>query len=967
MASRVRYIELTAHYQGVYIFLAYVVSVIGAWTTIELLLKRTGGSGYYNILLLVGAGIAFGGTATFGMHFVGNQAVTLHLPAPFAGNGVPLSYDVGFTILSLVVSCLSMITAFSVIGLRLDSKAVPDSASDHLNNSEKGQPDNPQELKLERFQDYAQPHKPNTAGSGVDSDELHDSKQHDVSSKRFSKNLRNGSAVTSAFVHLPLHRKPSKQTHAQSATEANDDDNDGGDFGLRPATVSWTGIAKILGAGVICGGGIAAMHYVGQVSINSVPKVSNVAWTVFLSTLIAMVAVSVGLFLLFVWLRPRLQHRWYKRLGVSMILGVAVNVMHWVALLGTRYYIVEGQPLTVPPSSASSRHLIIALVCVVTPVCCLALLAFAVIGQQRMLRQIAARHRIVLTTAIFDQQGLLLCQHSDGLLPSAKIYPDSRGDDRKAGILQTLGLRDRLSLNASSRKLTRSDPAFVAFLQTSWSWRSRQGGSVATGSIGLVSDENVDGIESASSNPAMAHFVGTASRTSHGGGVGGGEEESGLPDMEGFDAAEFDGLRRAMMGFEMAGQEIATALTGTGNLQSSGVLYDNILKTGHFEVSSKAHGDSFTVTQGQMLVLTRRLRTQAEREALIARGYTFAEPSAVARVMANAYAVPNDRMLDFVKDVHRYSRHGVSKRLDRGRLYGGALVVQALAGDGLHVVVDEKQHHSLPSVELATLVHRASDRQFLPAMTSAACTLNSVVQAVEAFAGHTLRDLDQLEAPTPQTAQIQLLVRTILRPYLNKTFSAEQMAFLERRLVFAPMLVPLTDRGGPMFGADGVAQDSYLLCVRAVIPAAIVLPGSASLQWLPFSLFKAEADCVSRWSGLQRGQQQHRGLTAQQQQQEATVIENTTVGVALSNPQPVDVFPAKDATAGGVGGRRTSEFSSGDDVEDHSTSDGMDANRPASLPHYDSDLFIKLVKMSIQPSRPWNFDLPASELRSSRM
>ena len=65
-----QFIELTARYQGVYIFLAYVVSVVGAWTTLELLLKRTGGSGWYNVLLLVGAGLAFGSTATFGMHFV---------------------------------------------------------------------------------------------------------------------------------------------------------------------------------------------------------------------------------------------------------------------------------------------------------------------------------------------------------------------------------------------------------------------------------------------------------------------------------------------------------------------------------------------------------------------------------------------------------------------------------------------------------------------------------------------------------------------------------------------------------------------------------------------------------------------------------------------------------------------------------------------------------------------------------
>lgn len=77
--------------------------------------------------------------------------------------------------------------------------------------------------------------------------------------------------------------------------------------------------------------------YVGQVSINSVPKVNNVAYIVFLSILIAMVAVTVGLFLLFVVLRPKLQHSWYKRLGVAMILGLATSLMHFGELSSTSH------------------------------------------------------------------------------------------------------------------------------------------------------------------------------------------------------------------------------------------------------------------------------------------------------------------------------------------------------------------------------------------------------------------------------------------------------------------------------------------------------------------------------------------------------------------------------------------------------------------------------------------------------
>lgn len=64
------YIELTARYNGVYVFVAYVIAVVGATTTLELLLRRTGGSGRWNIMLMIGAGIAFGSTATWGMHFV---------------------------------------------------------------------------------------------------------------------------------------------------------------------------------------------------------------------------------------------------------------------------------------------------------------------------------------------------------------------------------------------------------------------------------------------------------------------------------------------------------------------------------------------------------------------------------------------------------------------------------------------------------------------------------------------------------------------------------------------------------------------------------------------------------------------------------------------------------------------------------------------------------------------------------
>jgi len=79
---------------------------------------------------------------------------------------------------------------------------------------------------------------------------------------------------------------------------------------------------------------------------------------VVLSILIAMIAVSTALYLLFAVLRPKLQHMWYKRLGVAMLLGIATTLMHFVALLGTEFYLPEGEALSTPSSGNKSKTLI---------------------------------------------------------------------------------------------------------------------------------------------------------------------------------------------------------------------------------------------------------------------------------------------------------------------------------------------------------------------------------------------------------------------------------------------------------------------------------------------------------------------------------------------------------------------------------------------------------------------------------
>ncbi|GAA5904048.1 hypothetical protein JCM6882_003811 [Rhodosporidiobolus microsporus] len=846
------WVELRVHYNGVYIFLSYLVSVVGAWTTLEMMLKRTGSSGVWNVMLLIGAGIAFGSTATFGMHFVGNQSVTLRLPSPWEGRGVPLSYNAGFTILSLVVSCLSMILAFSFIGLRVSvprwRSRLTDEELGSTNASEKsvtrdgdGFEDEAADMRPDGFGEPKSPDLVATGGA-FDPDLKVDNSQQQT---RFAiPGGRKMSLAGTAF-NIQLPKRGGKQAEEDEKRRVEDDDEedekseDGGDFGVNAATVSRWGVAKVLAAGVVCGGGIAAMHYVGQISINSVPRVTNNWYTVLLSVIIAMACVSVGLYILFVIFRPKLQHSWYKRVIVAMILGVGVTLMHFVALLGTHYWVREGDTLEAGNDNGT-KTLIIALICVVAPVCCIFLLIFAFIGQQRILRQRLARHRIILSTAIFDNQGLLLVQPESGLLPSAKIYPSKSNEQEKVSFLQMLGIGNRLSLQASKLKLARSDPAFIAFLKMSWAWRSKRG-SVPGGTSAAFAGQGTGEQESS--------YGGTGSRS--------GEDEAGgassphMSDLEEeMTGSEAEIMRRSVLSFEMASEEIATQLIGTNDLKVLGVMYDSILKIGHFQVSSKSSGDKFTVTQGQMLVLARRLRNNAEREALVARGFVFAEPNAVSRMTSNAYAVPTERVFDYFRDVYRFTRFGVVKRLDRGRLYGGLLMLQALPGEGLNVVVDDRQHHSLPMTELASLVDPNCDRSRFASYPHLVTSLEDVVEALEQLGGQSLLDLITRSSTPGKDAASQLAsaIASNLRPHIERVLSQENLKVLLSRINLAPQIIPLTARTGPLHGAEGLVKDSYFICLKAVVPSSVTLPGPR-LNWLPFPLYQAQSECVSKASG----------------------------------------------------------------------------------------------------------------------
>ncbi|KAG0748337.1 hypothetical protein G6F62_001174 [Rhizopus arrhizus] len=101
------------NYNGGIIVVSYLISVVGAQTTLELLTKRTHIHGLYNWFLLAAAAFVMGAVGIWSMHFIGNQSLTLWVNE----SAYQLSYKSGYTFASLVVAIACMFLAFAFVGI----------------------------------------------------------------------------------------------------------------------------------------------------------------------------------------------------------------------------------------------------------------------------------------------------------------------------------------------------------------------------------------------------------------------------------------------------------------------------------------------------------------------------------------------------------------------------------------------------------------------------------------------------------------------------------------------------------------------------------------------------------------------------------------------------------------------------------------------------------------------------------
>ncbi|KAI0537035.1 hypothetical protein GGR58DRAFT_473217 [Xylaria digitata] len=95
-----------------FVVLSFLVSLIGAISTLELINRRTSRNGFLNHVFLVSAAVTMGGISIWSMHFVGNQAIILAQDQP----ELQIVYSSKFTAISFFLPIIVLLTAFIATG-----------------------------------------------------------------------------------------------------------------------------------------------------------------------------------------------------------------------------------------------------------------------------------------------------------------------------------------------------------------------------------------------------------------------------------------------------------------------------------------------------------------------------------------------------------------------------------------------------------------------------------------------------------------------------------------------------------------------------------------------------------------------------------------------------------------------------------------------------------------------------------
>ncbi|KAJ9123345.1 hypothetical protein QFC22_001544 [Naganishia vaughanmartiniae] len=633
-------------------------------------------------------------------------------------------------------------------------------------------------------------------------------------------------------------------------------------LGLDVVTVE--DVVKIFVSGAIAGIGIAGMHYIGQVSISNIGLIRYSMGTIVGSVFIACVAVIIGLYIMFIVMRPKLKHGWITKVGVACVLASAVCAMHYTAMCGAEYGLWKGER----PGAAfrfNTQRLIIGLVSSLAFVACLSIFGFTIFARFRIAAHRRGRRRVVVATMIYDNEGRLLVA-SDGVIPMCEIahlYGDSRkssfGRSQRSNSTATWESGSDIS-SILDVDLSVSHPTFIAALRSTWAWR--QAGVYPAGPGNAIPRNQPGDFTRASDD--LNHAGSTARRIS----VLSIAESASYPGASDSSRPLAMNVARFLDRFQYAVAQLANTVIGSEqSVRRLGVLYDRILTTGHVRLLT-GEGRRYATTSGQLIFLVRRVTTAHEKSQLLARNYLFADISSVAAVMADVLAVPVEDFIDVMEDQQTFCDYGMTSTAKIGKVYVAASIIRPTTFDGIHICVERHRRHQLPMRELCKVypVHSAvrshiSHSSSTSTDNGVSGSIEEIGEALAGLEGQTLFDMiapknmlleeESLIPEDPSTAKLRVSVVNAMIPLLDMICTSKEMARMLPRLQITPYLVPITPPIAVAIKAgvaqipeiQSAAQMAWMIYFQAVLSADDDYP---DLDWEPWTLFKAQSECVAR-------------------------------------------------------------------------------------------------------------------------
>lgn len=197
---------------------------------------------------------------------------------------------------------------------------------------------------------------------------------------------------------------------------------------------------RILVSGTLSGAAICGMHYLGNASIKNYHCSYDVGFVIG-SVAIAVVASIVALSLFFVF-RSTWTNLWWKRGCCALVLAGAVSGMHWCAVMGTTYTLVQVD-MAISDLSSRNRTVIVTAFLVSTAfllplysslrnpdrvlylyhqsfAACLIMACLAIYSARVRKGYTQRAQRITLAAAVFDEHGRILVT-PDGFVPSEVV------------------------------------------------------------------------------------------------------------------------------------------------------------------------------------------------------------------------------------------------------------------------------------------------------------------------------------------------------------------------------------------------------------------------------------------------------------------------------------------------------------------------------------------------------------------